>query len=72
LPDMDAQVGVRYEMLGRVVSADGRVLEFKMDDSFASWWAITRWNWHYRHWAALRMNARDLFTKVLRRKLWRR
>lgn len=72
MSDMDAKVGTTYEFGGSLRGADGFTIEFECDDSFHSWWQIVRWNWHFRHWSALRMNARDLFTKVIGRKLWRR
>jgi hypothetical protein len=70
--DLSARTVVDYEFGGVVRGADGFEIEFVMDDSFRSWRQIVRWNLHYRHWAALRMNARHLFTKVIGRKLWRR
>jgi len=71
--DMRARVGVRYEFGGKGIGSDGYEIDFgPFDDSFRCWRQIVRWNLHYRHWGALRMNARDLFTKVLWRKLWRR
>ena len=70
---MEAKTSVTYELGGSFRSADGKKeLRFTADDSFGSWWAIVRWNWYFGHWGALRMNARDLFGKVLRKKLLRR
>lgn len=71
MTDMSARTTVRYEFGGVATGADGFQIEFLMDDSFRSWRQIVRWNLHYHHWRALRMNARDLFTKVIWRKLWR-
>jgi hypothetical protein len=64
---------VRVHFEQEATGADGFNICFKADDSFASWWAIVRWNIHYRHWRPLlTSNVPDLFRKVLRRKLWRR
>jgi hypothetical protein len=71
MSDLDAQTTVRFEFGGELVGSDGYRARFIIDDSLRSWWAISRWNLNYRHWAALRRNGTDLFTKVLRRKLWR-
>jgi hypothetical protein len=71
MSDLDAQTTLRFEFGGELVGHDGYRARFLCDDSFASWWAIVRWNWHYGHWEALATNASDLLTKVLRRKLWR-
>lgn len=71
MSDLEAKVVTRYEFGGAMRGADGYEVEFLMDDSFRSWLSIVRWNLHYRHFGALRMNARDLFAKVIRRKLWR-
>jgi hypothetical protein len=68
---LGARTTIRYEFRGELVGRDGYRVGFAMDDSLSAWWAIARWNLHYRHWAALRANGADLFTKVLRRKLWR-
>lgn len=69
MPDLAAKVSTQFEFGGQVTGADGFTVEFWMDDSFRSWLQIVRWNLHYRHWRALEMNARDLFTKVIRRKV---
>lgn len=69
---MDARTSVRWEMEGTARGADGYEATFSMDDSLSSWWSIVRWNLHYRHWRCLAANVRDLFTKVIRRSLWRR
>ena len=71
MSDLGARTTIRYELAGELVGRDGYRARFTVDDSLRSWWAIARWNLHYRHWAALRRNGADLFTKVLRRKLWR-
>jgi hypothetical protein len=72
LPDLNARTVVRYLFSHKGIGRDGREWDFgEMDDSFRAWRAIVRWNLHYRHWGALRMNARDLFSKVLWRKIWR-
>lgn len=69
--DLTARQLIRREFSGTARGADGFEVSFVMDDSFKSWRSIVRWNLHYRHWDALRMNSRDLFTKVLRAKLGR-
>jgi len=71
MSDLGARTTIRYELSGELVGRDGYRARFTVDDSLRSWWAIVRWNLHYRHWAALRRNGADLFTKVLWRKLWR-
>lgn len=72
MSELEARTVVRYEFAGTARGADGFEIEFLMDDSFQSWRQIVRWNLHYRHLAALRGNARDLFSKVIWRNLWRR
>lgn len=72
MTNLDAEVTTRYVFGGKLTGQDGYEMEFLADDSFKSWWSIVRWNWHYRHWRALGWNSVHLFTKVLRRKLWRR
>jgi len=69
--DLGAQTRIRYELGGELVGRDGYRARFTVDDSLRSWWAIVRWNLHYRHFRALRSNLADLFTRVLRGKLWR-
>jgi len=69
--DLNARTTVRFEFGGELVGHDGYRARFVMDDGLRSWWSIVRWNLHYRHWRALRSNTRDLFTRVLWRKLWR-
>jgi hypothetical protein len=70
---MDAKLSTEYRIGGSAEGPDGYTAEWLADDSLKSWWAIVRWNWHFRHWRALGMNARDLFTKVIRRRLrWQR
>lgn len=71
MPDLDAKVATRYEFGGVIRGVDGYEANFQMDDSFRSWRSIARWNLHYRHWRALALNGRDLFSKVIWRKLWR-
>ena len=71
MSDLGAKTTVRFEFGGELVGHDGYRARFQMDDSLRSWWAIVRWNLHYRHYGALRRNGADLFTRVLRRKLWR-
>lgn len=68
---LDGQIAVRYEFGGTARGSDGFEIEFRMDDGLRSWWQIVRWNLHYCHWRALALNFRDLFTKVVWRKLWR-
>jgi len=68
---VEARTEIRYEIGGELVGHDGYRARFMCDDSLGSWWAISRWNLHYRHWRALGRNGGDLFTRVLRRKLWR-
>ena len=66
----DAKTMVRVEFTQDVTGSDGFQISFQADDSFRSWWAIVRWNWHYRHWRPLlTSNVPDLFRKVLRRKV---
>ena len=72
MSEQEARTVVRIVFGGEVIGADGRRATFLIDDSFRSWWTIVRWNLSRRHWQAVRLNVRDLFTKVLRRKLWRR
>lgn len=72
MADLEAKVGMGYEFGGTARGGDGYEVSFVMDDSFRSWRQIARWNLHYRHWAALRGNVHDLFTKVIRRRLRRR
>jgi len=72
MTDVEAKTTIRYEFAGELVGRDGYRARFAMDDSLTSWWAIVRWNLHYRHWGALRRNGGDLFIRVLGRKLWRR
>lgn len=70
---IQAQTKIKYTMGAVVRGEDGYTLNFSADDSLRSWWAIVRWNFHYRHWRPLlTANMPHLFTKVLRRKLWRR
>lgn len=69
---MDAKVSMKYRFEGEVIGRDGYRANFVMDDSFASWCAIVRWNLHYRHWRPLAGNARDLFSKLIWRSVWRR
>lgn len=71
--DLDAKTTVTWTFEASLVGADGKVWDIGvLDNSFRCWKNITHWNLHYRHWDALRGNARDLFTKVIWRKLWRR
>lgn len=65
-------MSMKYRFEGEAVGRDGYRANFVMDDSLRSWWAIVRWNLHYRHWRPFAGNARDLFTKVIWRNLWRR
>jgi hypothetical protein len=70
--DLNAKLVTEYIISGKATGPDGYVCEFAADDSFKSWFAIVRWNWHYKHWAALRGNVRSLFVNVIWRKMWRR
>lgn len=63
---VEARVSTTYRAEGHVVSPCGRELYFDCHDSLRSWWAIFRWNLHFRHWSAVRTNLRDL-----PRYLWR-
>ena len=73
MPELGAKVATSYEFTGEVTGQDGYTCDLRMDDSFYGWRQIVKWNWHFRHWRVLlRLNLPDLFTKVLRRKLWRR
>lgn len=72
MAEIEARTTVSYEFGGTVRGQDGFTVSFLMDDSLRSWRQIVRWNLHYRHWRALRGNARDLFTKVIWRRIWRR
>ena len=68
-----AKTMVKVEFTQDVTGQDGFTISFQADDSFRSWFAIVRWNVHYRHWRPLlTSNMPDLFRKVLRRKLWPR
>jgi hypothetical protein len=69
---MDAKTSVTWKVEGTLRGPDGYVCEFSADDSFRSWRSIVRWNLHYRHWRPLAGNARDLFSKVIWRSVWRR
>ena len=69
---VEARTEIRYEIGGELVGHDGYRARFACDDSLSSWWAIVRWNLHYRHWRALGRNGGDLVTKVLGGTLWRR
>ena len=71
MSDLSAKATVRFEFGGELVGHDGYRARFACDDSLASWWAISRWNLHYRHWRALALNGRDLVTKVFWRHVWR-
>jgi len=70
--ELGAKTQITFEFGGELVGSDGYRARFLMDDSLSSWWAIVRWNLHYRHWRALASNGGDLVTKVLGGKLWRR
>jgi hypothetical protein len=69
---VEARTTVRFVAGGELVGHDGYRARFMCDDSLRSWLAISRWNLHYRHWRALAGNGRDLFTKVIGGRLWRR
>lgn len=71
MSELRAKVTARYEFGGKAIGQDGYEAEFGFDDSFKSWRAIVGWNLHYHHWRALALNVRDLFTRVIWRKLWR-
>lgn len=67
-----AKTMLKVEFQADVEGSDGFVISFRMDDSFAGWWSIVRWNWHYRHWRPLlTSNLPDLFRRVIWRKLRR-
>lgn len=69
---LKTQVGLRFEVRAKALGSDGWEYDLgELDGSFRSWRRIVRWNVHYRHWDAVRLNVRDLFTKVIWRKLWR-
>ena len=71
MSDLGAKSEIRFSFGAELEGSDGYRARFLMDDSLRSWWAISRWNLHYRHWGALASNLADLFTRVLWRKLWR-
>jgi len=66
----EARTVVRIEFGGELLGADGSKASFTIDGSLRSWWVITRWNIGHRHWHAIGSNVRDLFGKVLWRRMW--
>lgn len=67
--NQEARTSTTYKIEGELRGPDGYVCRFDCDDGFRSWWAIVRWNVHYRHWRVLLgHNLPDLFRKVLRSK----
>lgn len=71
MAELKAEVAVTGEVFITVRAADGHEMDLAMDDSFRDWLKIVRWNWRYGHIYGLRLNAVDLFRKVLWRKVTR-